>query len=131
MIAVDTNVLVRFLVEDDAGQAARAAALVARATEHDERLYVPELVVCETVWVLGTAYRVARGDVADLLGKLLQSRQLEFQDADLLSRALTAYRRGRGDFADYVIRERARAAGCSAVATFDRALLRESGFQTP
>jgi len=56
---------------------------------------------------------------------------LRFQDVDRLSRALQAFLAGKGDFADYVIREEARAAGCDRVATFDRVLLRESAFIAP
>ncbi|TMB31356.1 MAG: type II toxin-antitoxin system VapC family toxin [Deltaproteobacteria bacterium] len=131
MIALDTNVLVRFLVEDDKAQSARAARLVARAIEADEPLFIPDVVICETVWVLLAAYQVPRLQVGETLGRLLMAAHLRFQDVDRLSRALQAFLAGKGDFADYVIREEARAAGCDRVATFDRVLLRESAFIAP
>jgi hypothetical protein len=59
VIALDTNVLVRYLVEDDAKQTALAAALIERAIADDESLYVSDVVVCETVWVLSVAYKFA------------------------------------------------------------------------
>lgn len=131
MIALDTNVLVRFLVEDDKAQSAKAAKLVARAVSEDEPLFVSELVVCETVWLLLAAYRVSRAEVGEILGRLLMAAHLRFNDVDRLSRALEAFIAGKGDFADYLIREQARTAGCENVATFDRVLLKETGFLAP
>lgn len=131
MLALDTNVLVRFLVEDDPQQSAAAAALVERAVAADESLYISDIVLCETVWVLGSNYRVPRDQIASTLRELLRARALLFDASDALSRSLDAYVRGRGDFADYLIREHSRAAGCTDVATFDGALLNESGFVAP
>ena len=131
MIALDTNVLVRFLVEDDKAQSARAARLVQRAVVRNQTLFVSDLVVCETVWVLLSAYQVTRAEVAAVLVQLLKATHLGFPDVDALLRALAAFIAGKGDFADYVIQEHARAAGCTEVATFDRALLKEKGFASP
>ncbi|MGE5047486.1 MAG: twitching motility protein PilT, partial [Deltaproteobacteria bacterium] len=82
-------------------------------------------------WVLSSAYRVSRAEIGDVLGQLLGATHLVFRDVDVLLRAREAFARGRGDFADYVIREGAFAAGCDQVATFDRSLLREQGFVAP
>jgi predicted nucleic-acid-binding protein len=131
VLALDTNVLVRFLVEDDERQSAAAAALIERAVTADESLFVSDIVLCETVWVLGTSHRVGRPQIASTLRELLRARALVFAAVNALSRALDAYVRGRGDFADYLIREHARAAGCTSVATFDRTLSSESGFTAP
>ena len=128
MIALDTNVLVRYLVEDDAKQSAAAAALIDRVMADDETLFVSDVVVCETVWVLSVSYDIRRPEIAAVLRNLLRARHLAFSAADQLIRALDAYEAGKGDFADYLIREHARAADCEGVATFDRALLRERGF---
>jgi predicted nucleic-acid-binding protein len=131
VIALDTNVLVRFLVEDDKAQSARAARLVARAVSEEEPLFVSDIVVCETVWVLQAAYRVVKAEVAVTLGRLFLAAHLRFNDLDRLSRALEAFISGKGDFADYLIREQARAQGCEKMVTFDRALLKEKGFTAP
>jgi predicted nucleic-acid-binding protein len=131
MIALDTNVLVRFLVEDDKAQSAKVVGLVARAIAADEALFLSDVVICETVWVLVAAYRVPRAEIGATLGRLLMAAHLRFEDPDRLSRALEAFLAGKGDFADYVIREEARAAGCDRVATFDRVLLKESAFVAP
>ncbi len=128
MIALDTNVLVRYLVEDDATQTALAAALIDRAIAANESLFVSDIVVCETVWVLRVGYRVGRAEVAALLRQLFRARHLLFRAVDQLARALDAYAAGKGDFADYLIREHARAVDCDTVATFDTVLVKERGF---
>lgn len=131
MIALDTNVLVRFLVEDDEAQSAAAAALIEETLSREEGLFVSDIVMCETVWVLGTSYHVRKPEIAAILRDLLRAKQLVFASPDSLSRALAAYASGRGDFSDFLIREHARAAGCDTVATFDRAILSEHGFTEP
>jgi predicted nucleic-acid-binding protein len=131
MIGLDSNVLVRFLIEDDKAQSQKAARLVARAVAREEPLFVSDIVLCETVWVLLSAYRVPRGEVAAILGRLLKAKHLSFADGDRLERALQSFIAGKGDFADYLVREQALAAGCSAVATFDRTLMKEKGFVEP
>ncbi len=128
MIALDTNVLVRYLVEDDARQGALAATLINRVIASDASLFVSDIVVCETVWVLSISYRIDRTAIATMLRDLFRARHLRFAAPDQLVRALDAYVAGKGDFADYLLREHARFAECESVATFDKALLREPGF---
>jgi len=101
------------------------------ASARGEGVFVSDIVVCEMVWVLLGCYGVSRAEVSEILGQLLKATNVTFQNVDSLLRAVEAFAPGRGDFADYVIRESARAAGCNKVATFDRALLREPGFIAP
>ncbi len=131
MIALDTNVLVRFLVEDDVRQSEQAASLIERAVSSGDALFISEVVLCETVWVLSGSYRIGRARIVATLRDLLRARHLTFAASNMLARAIEAFANGKGDFADYLIRENARAAGCEQVATFDRALLRELGFVAP
>jgi predicted nucleic-acid-binding protein/bifunctional DNA-binding transcriptional regulator/antitoxin component of YhaV-PrlF toxin-antitoxin module len=131
MIALDTNVLVRFLVEDDAAQASRAAALIEQAIADGTALFISDVVLCETVWVLTARYGFSRVEVAAVLRRLLDADHLVFATPPQNVRALAAYAAGKDDFADYVIREHGRAAACSAVATFDHALLKETGYVSP
>lgn len=131
MMALDTNVLVRFLVADDMAQHRRAVKLVERASSTGEPLLVTDVVLCELVWVLTFSYKVPRPRVIDTLRQLLHARQLQVVSSDAVSRAIDAFAAGRGDFADYLIREQARAAGANSVATFDRALLAEEDFVEP
>jgi len=131
MIALDTNVLVRFLVEDDEEQCRRATRLIEDTVERKEDLFISDIVMCETVWVLISAYRFSRAEVAELLSRLLRAKQITFASSDQFARALDSFQNGKGDFADYLIREHAAAAGCTTVVTFDKPLLKERGFTQP
>jgi predicted nucleic-acid-binding protein len=131
MIALDTNVLVRFLVEDHKDQSRRATSLIEDTVSRGNELYISDTVMCETVWVLTSAYRFTRSEVSEALARLMRARSVVFSSSDHLVRALQAYRDGKGDFADYLIREIARSAGAETVATFDRKLLKERGFSKP
>jgi len=131
MIGLDTNVLVRALLVDEGAQSEQAAAFVRRAALAGERLFVSDVVLCEVVWVLGSAYAFGAEQVAAAVRELLETSELAFRDADAISRSVSEFERGNGGLADFVIRELAVAAGCSAVATFDKVLLRQPGFVSP
>lgn len=128
MIGFDTNVLVRYLVKDDADQAAVVSRLITESVESDVSVYLNKVVVCETVWVLESAYEYPKDVIADVLEKLLLTQQFEFEERDHVWRSLRRYREGGADLADYLIGETNTAAGCEETATFDRALRGEDGF---
>jgi len=131
MTALDTNVLVRFLVRDDRAQARKARALIDQLDMDEERGYVSDIILCEMVWVLGRSHGFERARIAETLKRLATARQLRFDSVDGVLRALLAYENGKADFADYLIREHAKAAGCKVVATFDAKLLKEDMFASP
>lgn len=131
MIALDTNVILRYLLRDDPKQAKKAKALVDRLDQDEERAYVSDVVLCEVVWVLKSAYGFGRDQIGAVLRQLIAARQLTFDSTDRLLRAIRAFETGKGEFADYVIREHGRDAGCEAVRTFDKALLGEDMFVAP
>lgn len=128
MIALDTNVLIRYLVADDPKQARAATSVVERTLQNGESIFISQIVLCELVWVLSYAYDFGRKEIAGLIGDLRRAAQVEIENPDQVARALDRYSASRGDFADYLIAERAMARGCSGVATFDRALHRDSRF---
>lgn len=129
MRGIDTNVLVRYLTQDDAGQARKANALVESATARREKLHLDGVVLCELVWVLRGAYGFDRATILGALEGILAVGQFSIADRDLVRRALAAYRDGRGDFADYLLGARNVAAGCTTTVTFDAALKRSELFQ--
>lgn len=131
MIGLDTNVLVRFLVRDDEEQHRRAVDLLRRGVDEGETFFVGEIVLAEVVWVLASRYRCGRDEIAGVVRQLTEVQELVLESTDRVVRALRAFERGKGGFADYLIAERARDAGCSSVATFDRALLADGGFVAP
>lgn len=123
MKGLDTNVLVRYLTQDDPSQFAAARDLLEEAERSDERLYVNAIVLCELVWVLrGTRYRRGRAEIVEALEKLLDVPLFELESRDQVAEALVDYRSGTGDFADYLIGRLNAAAGCRDTATFDMLL---------
>ena len=128
MTGLDTNVLVRYLAQDDPAQARKANSLIDGAVGKGEPLHLDVVVLCELVWVLRGAYRFGKQTVGDALERILDAAQFSVEDRDLVREALEAYRAGQGDFADYVLGLRNRQAGCSATATFDRALKKSELF---
>lgn len=129
MIGLDTNILARYLTQDDPAQSRRANAVIAEATRRGDRCAVSTIVLCELVWVLRDAYGFDRNTVVTTLEKILDTAQFVIEDRDVARRALADYRHGPGDFSDYLIGWRNRQAGCSETATFDRALRRSGLFR--
>jgi predicted nucleic-acid-binding protein len=113
-VAVDTNVLVRYLTWDDESQAAEAAA----AIEGADGVVIPTIVLCELVWVLRRAYRYPARQVIDVLRRLMASRHVEV-DRPSAEAGLSMLARG-GDFAAGVVHFDARRAKCAKVVTFDQ-----------
>ncbi len=122
MTGLDTNVLVRYLTQDDPAQARRANAIVAETVAKGEHCFLSGVVLCELVWVLRGAYGLEKPAVVAVLDQMLSTVQFEIEEKDLVRRALEDYRTGRGDFADYMIGQRNREAGCAETVTFDRRL---------
>jgi len=117
-IAVDTNVLVRYLTWDDEGQAIEAA----RAIEAADAIVVPTIVLCELVWVLKRAYRYGGPEIIDILRRLAAMRAVELE-RPAAEAGIAMLARG-GDFADGVIRHEADGAKCECVVTFDQGFAR-------
>lgn len=126
MIALDTNVLVRFLVQDDPAQAAIAGQVISGLTV-DAPGYISREVIVELVWVLERAYRCARAQVADALEGLLAASEIEIEAADDIGLALFRYRNDGFGFADLMIAAAARRSGASELVTFDRKAARIEG----
>lgn len=129
MIALDTNLLVRILIQDDALQARAVERLIARARRDRTALFIADVVLCELVWVLARRAKQTRAEIGAALEQILNAEMVMVADAGIVRRALAAYRDGAGDFADYLIREQALSAGAVAVVTFDRSVKGEPGFR--
>jgi predicted nucleic-acid-binding protein len=129
MIGLDTNVLVRYLVEDEDPQKRAADRFVEEALSRGESLFVNQIVLCEVVWVLSRAYGFTRREVGEALEMILCARQFEIEAKDMVVQGLREYRKGKADFADCVIGLRNQAAGCTATVTFDRKAASLGSFQ--
>jgi predicted nucleic-acid-binding protein len=119
---LDTNVLVRYLTQDDPAQAKVANEIIDRSAARRDQLAISTIVLSELVWVLRSAYGLRKADVVSALEELLDVAQFAIEDRDAARLALEDYRRGRGDFSDYLIGRRNRKLGCEATVTFDTRL---------
>ena len=119
MIGFDTNVLVRFLMQDDPAQAAAASAALTGLTQADPGFLCREVLV-ELVWVLERAYRLPRADIARALDGLLETQELVIEAADRVALATDRYRKGDAGFADQMVALAGQGAGGSKTLTFDR-----------
>ena len=120
MIGLDTNVLVRFVVQDDPEQAEAAGRLIENRCTRESPGLVSGLVLAELVWVLRGAYRLEKPVVVSVLRQILQTAELTVDNPALVWAALSDFENGSADFADCLIGHGNHAAGCGATFTFDR-----------
>lgn len=125
MIGLDTNVLVRYLAQDDARQSPLASRLVESLTNADPG-FVSHVVLAETVWVLESCYDADTSKIAEVIETLLRSEGLNIDRAEVVWRALREFRQRLGDFPDVLIAELARHAGCTSTHTFDEGAARRA-----
>lgn len=126
MIALDTNVLVRYFVADDPRQAATAKRLVEEELNPDEQGFVSLVVIAELAWVLRQVYRLAAEEVGQIARRLLNAVEIEIESAEVLEIALA---RSHGDLADAIIHELGIRRGCERTVTFDRAFAKLDGVE--
>ena len=126
MTALDTNVIVRYLVRDDAGHAEAARALLDGLTPGDPGFICREVVI-EVVWVLERSYRFTRSRIAEALMDLTASNSLVVESADDVAAAAYRYRQGGAGFSDLMILAAAKRAGAASLHTVDRRLARLPG----
>lgn len=120
MIALDTNLLVRLLTNDDPRQAAKVEAWLRDNATPKTPAYVDHVVLCELGWVLERSYGYDRAEVHAALAALLEQDHLKVESPGLARQALMMYADGPADFSDYLLAVRAQAAGYSPVLTLDK-----------
>ena len=122
MIGLDTNILVRYLTQDDPGQSRKANAEIEKGLSAGHKFFIADIVLCELVWVLETAYGYERREIVPALENILRTKQFQFENKDLLWISLADYRNKKGDFADHLIGHAGLRAGCRETLTFDSGL---------
>lgn len=120
MIGLDTNVLVRFLTQDDPKQSAKANQIIARELTEKKPGFISHPVLIELIWVLKFSYEQPKEALVQVIESLLVTRQLLVERADLVYLALQKYRAGQADFSDALIYTLAQRAGCEKTLTFDK-----------
>jgi len=120
MKALDTNVLVRFLVRDDERQAGIIYRIFKQAQSDKEVFFVPLIVVLETVWVLESVYKISRQGILDSINELILMPILEFEIQSALLNFITSTRESKMDLSDLLIAHSAKFSGCKCMLTFDK-----------
>jgi predicted nucleic-acid-binding protein len=130
MIGLDTNVVSRYLVQDDPAQSPKATEIVERRLTKEDPGFVSLVCILEIVWVLGSLYRRSRGEIANHIEMILAADTLEVQNEQEVYQGVIALRNGSGTFEDALVGALGAWWGCSATLTFDQnAAKRLNGFQ--
>jgi len=128
VIGLDTNVLVRYIAQDDAKQSPKATRLI-ESFSADAPGYVSIVSVIELVWVLTGCYSSSKSEICEVLETLLRTKEIVVANADTVWKALRLFKAGKADFADCLIECTANEAGCSYTATFDHDAAKYSGMK--
>ena len=128
MLGIDTNVLVRFLVRDDETQFEKARKLIKREVAAGRRIFVNQLVLMESEWVLRSRYAVPKNQIIAAISGLLDAIDIQFEDEPSIEEALFMWKDTAADFADCLIGAKNRRLGCRATASFDVKASKLPGF---
>ncbi|MGC2457706.1 MAG: type II toxin-antitoxin system VapC family toxin [Gallionellaceae bacterium] len=128
MVGIDTNVLVRFLVRDDNAQFEKARKLIKRKVAAGRRIFVNQLVLMETEWVLRSRYAVPENQIIEAISGLLNAADVQFEYEPAIEEALFIWKDVTADFADCLIGAKNRRLGCRGTVTFDMKASKLPGF---
>lgn len=126
MTGLDTNVLIRYIMQDDARQSALATRLI-ESLSTEAPGFVPLVVVVELAWVFDSNYGLDRKQIAEAFEALLRTKDIIVDRAETVWKAIHVFRAANADFADCLIERTATAAGCERTVTFDRAAAKTCG----
>jgi predicted nucleic-acid-binding protein len=127
MAALDTNILIRYLVRDDEKQFLQATKLIRSAIRAGETLYVPVTVLLEVEWVLRTSFALSKAEVVAAISRLLSASELSIANETAIESALNLYQNHSADFSDCVHIALSHTAGESPLWTFDKAASKVKG----
>jgi predicted nucleic-acid-binding protein len=128
VIGIDTNVLVRYFIEDDPAQSRLTDSFFHSLSSADPG-WVSQATILEFAWIMKSVRRLDRKTIAIMMGKLTMLDSIVVERADIVDKALQRYRNGKAEFADCLIAASGRAAGCSKTVTFDKIAARDAGME--
>jgi len=126
MIGLDTNVVLRFVLQDDIGQSPRSTALFDSLSPQSPG-YISIVTLAELAWVFDRTYRKPRNEIAVLLRGLLESNDLVLENHDAVAQALRRFDSSNADFSDCLIERLCASGGCSRTMTFDVGAAKSAG----
>ncbi len=128
MIGLDTNVVVRYIAQDDPTQSRKATHLIESLTP-EKPGFIPLVALVEIVWVLQESYGVTKRELIEILETLLRTKELVIERAEIVARALGLFWNSRADFPDCLIERSAHDAKCEYTLTFDKAAAKSAGMR--
>jgi predicted nucleic-acid-binding protein len=130
VIGLDTNILVRYFTQDDAGQAEKVSKFLKEKTARGESFFINSIVLCELIWVLEFAYDYPKSVIIGVVEKILATKQFEIEQSELVWAALEDFKKSKADFSDLLIGRKNGAANCEVTVSLDGGLRSVEGFQT-
>ncbi len=128
MIGIDTNILVRYITQDDELQSGIATEFIESYCSNGSKIFVNHLVICELVWVLKKCYKLSKPKTINVIEHILQISQFSIENAQVIWQALTDYKKGSADFAGYIVGRTNIFYNCDETITFDKKVSKSKGF---
>ena len=129
MIGLDTNVLVRYITQDDPQQCAKVDALFENQLSQENSAVISKIVLSELTWVLSHAYGYSREQIALVIQQMLITQEFVIEDSENAIKALQDYQSGKAGFADYFLAQTHLAMGAKHTVSFDKKALKSNLFQ--
>ncbi|MCH9690567.1 MAG: type II toxin-antitoxin system VapC family toxin [Gammaproteobacteria bacterium] len=129
MKGLDTNVLIRYLVQDNLKQSAQATCFIEEQCTDESPCFIGHITLCEMAWVLDSCYGEGRKKIAAVIEKLLQVNQLEVLDPAVVWQAVNDYMKSNADFSDHLLARVNESQGCEVTVTFDKKAGKQPGFE--
>ena len=129
MIGIDTNVIVRYIVQDDPKQAKAATKLIEQSCSPDNPGFINQIVMCEIVWVLKRNYKLDKASICQVIEQIIRTDRIVIEDIQLVWKALETFKETKADFADCLLGQRNLQAGCRYTATLDDAASVTTGYK--
>lgn len=129
MIALDTNILARFITCDDATQAKLAKKLILTYQGQAQSIYINDIVLCELCWLLKSGYKYNKQQISAVLKMLLEIEEFAFSNSELILEATLLYKNKTGDFSDYLIYVINHSKGCQDTYSFDQQMITSNIFK--
>lgn len=124
MVGLDTNILVRYLTQDDPDQAAQATRILEEELTDDDPGFIGLVVLVETVWVLRRLYKASPEEIRETVNDLLGSRRISVENRHVVARAVATSAKNDSDFVDSIIAASALDVGCRKIVSFGRGAVR-------
>lgn len=120
MIGLDTNIIIRYLTQDDLQQSKQATAIIENQLDINNQGFISLVVLVEIIWVLSCCYKQTKSELVPVINQLLMTKQFNIEQMELAFKALRKWQHGAGDFSDALIAVLAKDNGCDYTLTFDK-----------